>query len=446
MLERWAQGGRRTAALCPLSSAPSGTIHTVSDEDNGAGESSDQDIGAVVRRLGVFSWSIIGVLILTSGAFWTLSHGRIILAPLLLAVVIVFVLNPVVSWFANRGVPRIVGAMIGFLAFFFGIALIVLIVAPGIFEQVQTLVDRFPQIFDDTARQLSVALNDLGFDSVVIWNYTDFLEYLNDPGNRDTILDLLSSNIGTFTAGFLEFFLVFLIGPVLAFYFLVDLPATGLRALGLFPKSNQAEAAHVGGQLNAALGGFLRGQLVVALIVGSMLSLGYWLVGLEFWLLIGLIGGLLNIVPFLGPWIGGALGVIVALTTGDFSTVAWAIVVAVVVQQIDNNFVSPTVLQATVRLHPTVTLLVLILGGATAGIWGVVVAVPLTASLKILVGHWWRTRLLGQTWHEAAEAMFEKRDPGRMRRKGEIPIVGGPVVEAAVGEVARDDSESTDPS
>lgn len=209
---------------------------------------------------------------------------------------------------------------------------------------------------------------------------------------------------------------------------------------------NQPEATHVGGQLNAALGGFLRGQLVVALIVGSMLSVGYWLVGLEFWLLIGIIGGVLNIVPFLGPWIGGALGVVVALTTGDFGTVAWAVVVAVVVQQIDNNFVSPTVLQATVRLHPTVTLLVLVLGGATAGIWGVVIAVPLTASLKILVGHWWRTRLLGQTWHEAAEAMFEEPDPGRMRRTGEIPIVEIPVVEAAVGEAATDDGESSDPS
>jgi predicted PurR-regulated permease PerM len=418
----------------------------VDDEHNGAGESSDQDLGAAVRRLGVFSWSIIGVLILTSGVFWALSHGRIILAPLLLAVVIVFVLNPIVSWFANRGIPRIVGAMIGFLAFFAGITLIVLIVAPGIVEQVQALVDRFPQIFDDTARQLSDAFNDLGFDGVVIWNYSDLLEYLNDPGNRDTLLDLLSSNIGTFTAGLLEFFLVLLIGPVLAFYFLVDLPSTGRRALGLFPVKNQAEAAHVGGQLNAALGGFLRGQLVVALIVGSMLSFGYWLVGLEFWLLIGIIGGLLNIVPFLGPWIGGALGVVVALTTGDFSTVAWAVVVAVVVQQIDNNFVSPTVLQATVRLHPTVTLLVLVLGGATAGIWGVVIAVPLTASLKILVGHWWRTRLLGQTWHEAAEAMFEEPDPGRMRRTGEIPIVEIPVVEAAVGEVATDDGESSDPS
>ncbi len=382
-----------------------------------------EDLGTVVQRLGVFSWSVIGVLILVVIAFWILDHGRIIFAPLLLAVVIVFVLNPMVTFFHNRGVPRIVGAMLGFLTFFAGLALILVVVAPDMVDQAQSLVERFPDIFDDTAEQFRGVLGDLGFENVAVWNYQDLLDYLNDPGNRDTLIDLFTANIGSVTAGIFEFILVFLVGPVLAFYFLVDLPSTGHRIIGIIPPQRQSEAIHLGNQLNAALGGFLRGQLVVAFIVGSLLSFGYWLIGLEFWLLIGLIGGILNIVPFLGPWIGGALGVIVALTTGDFGLVVWAIVVAVVVQQIDNNFVSPTVLQATVRLHPTVTLLVLVLGGATAGIWGVIVAVPLTASLKILVGHWWGTRVLGQTWEEASDAMFEDPDPPRRRRTGEIPVV-----------------------
>ncbi|VAW09008.1 hypothetical protein MNBD_ACTINO01-1799 [hydrothermal vent metagenome] len=165
-------------------------------------------------------------------------------------------------------------------------------------------------------------------------------------------------------------------------------------------------------------------------MVGLMLSLGYRVIGLEFWLLIGLIGGLLNIVPFLGPWIGGILGVLVAISTGDVPTAVWAVVVAVAVQQIDNNFVSPTVLRATVRLHPAVTLGALVLGGAFAGIWGVIIAVPLTATVKILVGHWWRTRVLDQTWEEASEAMFEEAEPSRLLRTGEVPVVEPPHDEA----------------
>lgn len=398
----------------------------MADDQSGFDGTRSEDLWTVVRRLGVVAWSLIGVLILIVVAFWVLNRGRIIFAPLLLAVVIVFVLNPLVTWFHNHGVPRIVGALIGFLTFFSGVALLIIVVAPDMVDQAQSLVQRFPDIFDDTALQLHNLLADIGFDNMPVWTYDGLVKYLNDPGNRDTLIDLITANIGGITSGILEFVLVFLIGPVLAFYFLVDLPSTGRRIMGVFPPQRQAEVIHLGNQLNAALGGFLRGQLVVAFIVGSLLSLGYWMIGLEFWLLIGLIGGVLNIVPFLGPWIGGALGVIVALTTGDFGTVVWAIVVAVVVQQIDNNFVSPTVLQATVRLHPTVTLLVLVLGGALAGIWGVIVAVPLTASLKILVGHWWGTRVLGQTWEEASEAMFEDPDPPRMRRTGEIPVITPP--------------------
>jgi predicted PurR-regulated permease PerM len=97
------------------------------------------------------------------------------------------------------------------------------------------------------------------------------------------------------------------------------------------------------------------------------------------------------------------------------------VVVAVIVQQIDNNFVSPSVLRATVRLHPAVILLSLVLGGAIAGLWGVIIAVPVVASIKILLGHWWRTRVLNQTWEEASEAMFEDPDPPRLRRKTDKP-------------------------
>jgi predicted PurR-regulated permease PerM len=379
----------------------------------------DEDIGAVVRRVGIFSWSVIGVLLLTASAFWAIDKLRIILAPLLLAVVIVYILNPLVTWLHTHGVPRVLGALIGFIVFFSAVALLAILLAPDIVNQTEGFVDRFPQLFDDTGEQLQALLASLGFADVTVWTYDQALDYLNDPANRDTLTSLFLSRIGTVTAGIFEFILVFLIGPVLAFYFLVDLPNTQVRLVDVFPERRQAEASHVGRQLNTALGGFLRGQLVVALIVGVMLSFGYWLIGLDFWLLIGLIGGMLNIVPFLGPWIGGILGVIIALSTGDPSTVIWAIVVAVVVQQIDNNFVSPTVLRATVRLHPTVTLLVLVLGGALAGIWGVIIAVPLTAALKILVGHWWRTRILGQTWEEASEAMFEEPDQARIRRIAE---------------------------
>jgi predicted PurR-regulated permease PerM len=192
---------------------------------------------------------------------------------------------------------------------------------------------------------------------------------------------------------------------------LIDLPRVREEAVGLVPERHRAEVVYVSRRLGGAVGGFLRGQILVAMIVGVMTSFGFWLVGLKFWLIIGMTAGFLNIIPFVGPWVGGAMGVLVGLVTADVTTASWALVVAVAVQQIDNHFVSPTVLRVTVRLHPAVVILVLILGGATGGLWGVLLAVPLTAALKILAGHLWRTRVLGSSWEEAIDATIEESQP-----------------------------------
>ncbi|HEX9978783.1 MAG TPA: AI-2E family transporter, partial [Acidimicrobiia bacterium] len=141
-------------------------------------------------------------------------------------------------------------------------------------------------------------------------------------------------------------------------------------------------------------------------------SVGFWLVGLPFWLLIGMIAGFLNIIPFVGPWVGGFLGVLVALATRDLETALWAGLVALVVQQVDNHFVSPTVLRATVRLHPASIVLGLIAGASIGGFWGVLLTVPVMASFKIIVGHFWRTRVLGQSWEEVTEALIDEHPTG----------------------------------
>jgi predicted PurR-regulated permease PerM len=377
----------------------------------------ENDFGTIFRRVGIFSWSMIGLMLLIVAAFYVLVEGRVIFAPLLLAVVIIYILNPFVNWLADRGVPRIFGAILGFLVFFSAIVLLAIVIFPDIRQQAEGFVETFPSLYDNTTQDLEGILVSAGFENVAIIDYSELVDYVNDPANRSTLLSLLFDRLGGVTSGIFEFILIFLVGPVLAFYFLIDLPSVQGRLVNVFPEDDRAEASYVGRQLNAVLGGFLRGQLVVAVIVGVMLSFGYWLIGLDFWLLIGLVGGLLNIVPLLGPWVGGILGVLVAITTADLPTAIWAVVVAVIVQQVDNNFVSPSVLKATVRLHPAVTLLALVLGGALAGLWGVIIAVPLVASIKILLGHWWRTRVLAQTWEEASEAMFDEPDPPRRRRK-----------------------------
>ena len=92
-------------------------------------------------------------------------------------------------------------------------------------------------------------------------------------------------------------------------------------------------------------------------------------------------------------------------------TAVLAALVAFVVQQLDNHLISPNVLRATVHLHPAVIILLIVLGGGVGGIWGVLLAVPVAAVIKILVGHLWRTRVLGQTWEDAYADIVKSSQP-----------------------------------
>jgi hypothetical protein len=112
----------------------------------------------------------------------------------------------------------------------------------------------------------------------------------------------------------------------------------------------------------------------------------------------------------------------------------WAALAMAIVQQIDNHFISPTVLRATVKLHPVAIILALLIGGSLAGFLGILIAVPITAIIKIVASHLWRTRALDQSWEEASEAIIHEYEPvtaemilGRFQRIRDIQVSRGAV-------------------
>ncbi len=374
----------------------------------------------VITRAGMAAWSIVGVFALLWALLWILGRAQVLIAPVVLSVAIIYILNPVVNRFTERRMPRFLATILAFTLFLGVLVLAGLLIVPSIREQTTGLGTDFPQIYEDSARQIEDISERTGFP-VDIWSYEELESFVTDPDTQDTVIDATLARLGALTSGLLEAVLVIFVAPVLALYILMDLPRVRRESLGLIPAAHREEVRFVSARMGQAVGGFLRGQVFVALIVGVMMSLGFWLIGLRFWLIIGMIAGFLNIIPFVGPWVGGALGVTVGLVTDSVSTAVYAALVALVVQQIDNNFVSPTVLRATVRLHPAVVILVLILGGAIGGLWGVILAVPATAAIKILTGHLWRTRVLGQTWEEAAaESHVAPPEPVWKRRRAEL--------------------------
>lgn len=360
--------------------------------------------GRGIRRLGIAAWSLLGTLLLLWVIGWVLLKLWIIVPSVVIAFVMIYVLNPVVTRLERRGVARWLGSCLSYTVLLGLLTLAGYLIIPSLAEQGRELAANFPAIYDDLAVDLENLADSVGLGALDIPHYDDLKERITDS-QGDLFADQLSQ-ITDVTLSVLETIFLVILAPVIAFYLLIDLPTQRRTALELIPPQHRAEVAHVGRKLNRAVGGFLRGQVVVALIVGLMTATGFWLIDLPFWLLIGLIAGLLNIIPFVGPWVGGALGVMVALATRDPQTAVWAALVAVIVQQIDNHFISPSVLRVTVRLHPALIILGLIVGAGLGGFWGLVLTVPVMASVKILVGHFWRTRVLGQSWEEATAEVF----------------------------------------
>jgi predicted PurR-regulated permease PerM len=363
-----------------------------------------------IRHAGAVAWAIVGLaalLTLIGVIGW---YFRVIWPPLVLAGAIVFILNPVVTYLQRRHIPRALGTGISYL----GVVGITVLAGFLIFPLAQRQADELAEQWPELRADVEERINDLAARS----------EENDWPIRIPTVEDLeeqFSSNDQTFEeqldtireVGLRVFHvaLIFILAPIIAFYLLVDLPHLRRVAESLIPEQSKAEVLVVAGRLNRAIGGFFRGQLVVALIVGTMVSIGLAIIDLPFWLLVGMIAGIFNMIPLIGPYIGAIPGIIIALTTRDFGTAVWVVVIMVVAQQIDNHFITPNVMQRVVKLHPAAVMLALLAGGTIAGFFGLLLAVPVAAVLKILGSHLWRTYVLGEPIEEIA-AFDQAADAG----------------------------------
>lgn len=367
-----------------------------------------------LKQAALIVWTAVGSVALAYVALRVADSVRVIWLPVAFAGGLVFLLEPAVRAFERVRIPRILGSILAFLGLAAVIVAVTALVFPVVREQAIEFAQQLPNLYIDTINWLRETGARLGLDVDELLSQEAIEEWLNDPANQETIQNVLlgfGAGAGQVIRGVAEMIAVIGLAPVLAIYVLIDLDRFKTNSIALTPPKHQEEVAFVAGEVGRAMGSFVRGQLLVAVIVGIASSFGMWLIDLPFWLLIGIIAGFLNLIPFLGPVVGGALAALVALLNGDVWQAVWAVVIMVIVQQIDNHLITPMVQRTRVNLSPLVIVLALVIGGSVAGLLGVLVAVPLTAAIRIVVGHLWRTRTLGQSWKEASEAMIEDTEP-----------------------------------
>jgi predicted PurR-regulated permease PerM len=174
--------------------------------------------------------------------------------------------------------------------------------------------------------------------------------------------------------------------PIITFYYLKDKELIRETILGAFKPEGRNRAVEIAGDVDKVIGGFIRGQITVAAFVGVLTGLGCMIIGVPHALTIGVVAGLTNIIPYFGPWLGGIMPVILALMEKPLMAL-WVVVLIVAVQQVEASFISPQIMSHSVGLHPLLVMFSVLLFGSVLGIPGMIIGVPLMATLKVFWSH-----------------------------------------------------------
>lgn len=321
------------------------------------------------------------LILLAAGLVYLTYLVRPVLVPFALGTVLAFILEPVVRWLEGRGLSRLMSILLVYLALGSLIAGFLVYFIPVLVRQLTLLAASLPSL----TAQVQVFIADLqsryssaGLPAEV----RGVLE--NAIGQVETRLLSFIQGLLAGLFGALSGLINLVLAPFLAFYLLKDRELIRERVMGLFPTSSRGETARVVAEMNRTLAGFIRGQLLVSLIVGTLLGLATSLLGLRFSAVLGVIGGAFNIIPYFGPLIGAVPAVILAGLESPLLALKTAGAYAAI-QQIDSLFITPRVVGGSVGLHPLVVIFSLLAGAQLFGLAGMLLAIPVVAVGRVLV-------------------------------------------------------------
>jgi len=304
------------------------------------------------------------------------------------AFAIAYVLNPLVVFLTRNRAPRSTAVLVIFLIIFGGLALLAVGLLPSVITELQVLMEEVPAY----TLRLQEFLEQVHRD-YHRFNLPEGLRVVIDEsveGLEEALLGLFE-NLLVGIPGFFKRFIILLLLPILVYYFLRDFDSFRQGVKEGIPAAYRRRATLLAREMDRTLGAYLRGILLISALVGFLSYLGLLILRVDFALLLAIIIGATNLIPFFGPIIGAVPAVIVALLASPLLALK-VVALVFVIQQVESQILSPPILGRRLGLHPLVILLALILGGRLFGLPGLLVAVPLAACVKISLGHLSRWR------------------------------------------------------
>lgn len=364
-------------------------------------------------------WGIAAVLLAV--VLWALGD---VLLPFVLGSAIAYFLDPVADRLERMGASRVMATAIITIAAALAFLILALAVIPALVQQTLQLIDTAPQAFRDLQEFLTNRFPSLmESDSVLRETLVGLGETIKSKGAQ------LFETALTSALSVLNVILLFVIVPVVAVYMLLDWDNMIARIDTLLPRDHLPVIRRVASEVDTVLAGFVRGMGSVCLALGAYYALLLWIVGLQFGLVVGVIAGMLTFIPYVGAIVGGALAIGLAffqffgaeeVTNAAGAVIGhdtnwWRIVAVWAVFQsgqfIEGNILTPRWVGSSVGLHPVWLLLALSVFGSLFGFIGLLVAVPLAASLGV-IARFAAEQYLTSRLYRGLDALADDREDG----------------------------------
>lgn len=333
--------------------------------------------------LSIFSIIGLGIYLLReTKVFVIIGNILRVISPLFIGLIVAWLLDPIVNWFVKKGVKRVIASIFAFFILILILYLLIILIFPALVNQINDFIGVLPTIVNEVIEFIGNFFDKLGGSGVDLSSVSQkMLESIQSMGTD--IATSLPTSVVNIATSFVSGLGMFLLGLVVGFYLLVDFD--GIKnVLDFIPKRFHKNIKDLASRLNTACRNFLQGTLLVALAVFILSLIGFSVIGLKAPMLFALICAITNIIPYIGPWIGGGIAAIVGFTISPLVGIL-TIVMAFVIQQVDAIILQPLIMGKTMKLHPVTIMIGLLLFGYFFGVLGMIFATPIIAGIKIVI-------------------------------------------------------------
>ncbi|MCB0090371.1 MAG: AI-2E family transporter [Caldilineaceae bacterium] len=319
-------------------------------------------------------------------AFFLLYRFYMVVFMFFAAVTLQIAMKPGVEWLRRRGLRTEFSVALIYLIFLIGVVGVIWLAAPLLFEQTGAVVQQIPEFYDNWRVSILGAGNRLVRAFAMALPQQLSLADLNATSTVDeSTLNAMTPVWQTIkNVSYIFFILIAIL--MLAYYWVLENDMVTRRLLFYVPSEQRPRWRAILSEMEDKIGSYFRGQLILCLIVGLLSIVGYFAIGLPYAFGLGILMGLFEAIPMIGPILGAVPAVLVALTTAP-DKILWVIGVVALIQLLENNLLVPKIMDKSVGVHAIVTILAIAAFGLLFGFGGAILAIPLAAVLQIFFNH-----------------------------------------------------------